>query len=145
MKLKILVAAMTAALSTGALATGDQSQRQSQGAAAAQSHAQSHSPEIVRQAQQQLSSKGYEIGTADGQFGPRTQEGVKKFQQAQNLNATGQLDRQTLAALGIDERAAVSGRAGGSGSMDSGMRSAPNPPASSSQGDSGVPDGSRAR
>lgn len=144
MKLKILVAAMTAALSTGALATGDQSQRQSQGATAAQSHAQAHSTETVRQAQQQLSNKGYEIGTADGQFGPRTQEGVKKFQQAQNLNATGQLDRKTLAALGIDERASVSGRSSGSG-MDSGARSAPNPPASSGQGDSGVPDGSRAR
>jgi len=53
----------------------------------------------VKQAQQQLKSKGYDAGPIDGIWGPQTQAAVKKFQEAKGMQASGQLDERTLAAL----------------------------------------------
>src|ERR1043165_5629582 len=53
----------------------------------------------VKQAQQALNDKGFNVGNPDGIAGPKTQAAVKKFQQQQNISASGQLDQQTLAAL----------------------------------------------
>jgi hypothetical protein len=58
--------------------------------------------DIVRRAQQALERAGYEIGTPDGQLGPRTIAAVKRFQTDRYLAVSGQLDEATLAALGID-------------------------------------------
>lgn len=145
MKLNILVATIAAALSAGALAAGDSSPRQSQGAPGshAQAQTQSQSPEVVKQAQQKLAQKGYEVGAADGQLGPRTQEGVKKFQEQQNLTATGRLDRQTLAALGVSAQGSPS-RSPESGSTP-GSSMGGNPGAGGSPGASGAPDRSSTR
>jgi photosystem II stability/assembly factor-like uncharacterized protein len=55
----------------------------------------------VRQAQAALDRAGYEIGTPDGQLGPRTVTAIKRFQTDRYLPVTGQLDETTLAALGI--------------------------------------------
>src|SRR5207248_7864343 len=60
------------------------------------------SDDIVRRAQQALERAGYEIGTPDGQLGPRTIAAVKRFQTDRYLAVSGQLDESTLAALGID-------------------------------------------
>ncbi len=60
------------------------------------------SDDIVRRAQQALERAGYEIGTPDGQLGPRTVAAVKRFQADRYLAVSGQLDEATLAALGID-------------------------------------------
>lgn len=57
--------------------------------------------ETVRQAQQALQEKGHDPGPIDGQMGPNTQQALQSFQQAQGLQATGQLDTETLGALGI--------------------------------------------
>lgn len=43
------------------------------------------------------------VGQADGKMGPKTQAALKEFQQQQGLQATGRLDAQTLAALGMGE------------------------------------------
>ncbi|WP_291298940.1 serine protease [Elioraea sp.] len=74
-------------------------------AAQAQSQAQSQaqgavSSETVSRAQQSLALLGYDTGGADGQLGPRTQSAIAAFQRDRSLPATGQLDGQTLAALG---------------------------------------------
>jgi photosystem II stability/assembly factor-like uncharacterized protein len=61
------------------------------------------SDDRVRQAQQALERAGYEIGTPDGQMGPRTLAAVKRFQTDRYLPVTGQLDETTLAALGITD------------------------------------------
>ncbi|WP_207792111.1 peptidoglycan-binding domain-containing protein [Siccirubricoccus phaeus] len=55
----------------------------------------------VRQAQEALNSRGFNAGTADGVWGPRTQEALTAFQQANNLEATGRLNAPTRQALNI--------------------------------------------
>ncbi len=57
--------------------------------------------DTVRRAQQALERAGYEIGTPDGQLGPRTVAAIKRFQTDRYLSVTGQLDDTTLAALGV--------------------------------------------
>ena len=59
------------------------------------------SDDSVRRAQQALERAGYEIGTPDGQMGPRTVAAIKRFQTDRYLSVTGQLDETTLAALGV--------------------------------------------
>jgi len=54
----------------------------------------------VRQAQKQLSQKGYNV-QVDGKQGPRTEAAIRKFQNDNDKEVTGQLDDQTLDALGI--------------------------------------------
>ncbi len=53
----------------------------------------------VSQIQQMLADKGYKVGTVDGQMGAKTKTALKQFQQSQGLQASGQIDAQTLAAL----------------------------------------------
>jgi len=55
----------------------------------------------VREAQQALNQRGFQAGPPDGFIGPTTQVAVRNFQASANLQVTGQLDRQTLDALGI--------------------------------------------
>jgi photosystem II stability/assembly factor-like uncharacterized protein len=61
----------------------------------------------VRRAQEALDRAGYEIGTPDGQLGPRTVAAIKRFQTDRYLPVTGQLDETTLAALGVGNATAV--------------------------------------
>jgi peptidoglycan hydrolase-like protein with peptidoglycan-binding domain len=53
----------------------------------------------LQEAQQQLSHLGYDPGTADGVYGPRTRQALEAFQRARNLPVTGQLDTATLQEL----------------------------------------------
>src|SRR5205085_4487863 len=50
------------------------------------------SDDIVRRVQQALERAGYEIGTPDGQLGPRTIAAVKRFETDRYLAVPGQLD-----------------------------------------------------
>jgi len=59
---------------------------------------------LVRNVQQALNDKGYNAGPTDGQWGPATEDAVKKFQRASGLPETGQLERPTLNALGVAPR-----------------------------------------
>ena len=56
---------------------------------------------LVRSVQQALNDKGYNAGPVDGQWGPSTENAVMRFQQASGLPQTGDLERSTLAALGV--------------------------------------------
>lgn len=60
-----------------------------------------YDPTLVRDVQQALNDKGYSAGPADGQWGPNTENAVKRFQQASGLSQTGELDGSTMAALGV--------------------------------------------
>jgi hypothetical protein len=51
--------------------------------------------------QVQLKQLGYYGGDIDGQIGPGTQKAIAKFQAAQGLAVTGQINQATLKALGI--------------------------------------------
>ena len=56
---------------------------------------------VIRQAQRALKRKDYTPGPADGVVGPRTQAALKRYQEAERLEATGELNRDTLVRLGV--------------------------------------------
>jgi peptidoglycan hydrolase-like protein with peptidoglycan-binding domain len=56
----------------------------------------------VRNVQARLRALGFYRGAADGIWGAGTQAAVERFQQGRGLQASGQLNPATLAALGLD-------------------------------------------
>jgi len=58
-------------------------------------------PGMIRNVQQTLQQDGSYHGSVDGVWGPSTQAAVRGYQQHHNLNATGQLDQDTLAAMNL--------------------------------------------
>ena len=57
--------------------------------------------DTVRAAQTALSRYGYDPGPVDGTFTSSTKEAVMQFQQSRGIRTTGELDSQTVSALGI--------------------------------------------
>jgi peptidoglycan hydrolase-like protein with peptidoglycan-binding domain len=134
-KLSYLLLASATAVSFSASAAGNQKQSQGQsdqtqaqsgqsqqGGASAQG---SQSPDTVKQAQEKLSAAGMDTGPADGKLGPKTQAAVKEYQQSKGIQASGKLDQQTLAALGVgaSSGSASSGSTGSSSGASSGASS----------------------
>ncbi|OGW49164.1 MAG: hypothetical protein A2078_04325 [Nitrospirae bacterium GWC2_57_9] len=74
--------------------------------------AMTQDPATVKQVQQALSNQGFDPGPADGKWGSKSQGALKKFQQSQGMQASGQLDQQTLASLGVSGAAAGGGGQG---------------------------------
>jgi murein L,D-transpeptidase YcbB/YkuD len=105
--------ATAAAFSMTAYAGGDKheaQQSQSQSipqSESAQSQTQAQNPELVKQAQEKLSAAGHDAGQPDGVMGPQTQTALKEFQQSKGLEASGKLDQETVAALGVEEGAST--------------------------------------
>ena len=81
-------------------AMSDSSQRDSARGAGA-----SNTSSLVRDAQDALQKKGYDVGQIDGVMGPKTSAALREFQQAQGLSASGSLDQQTLSALDVQSDA----------------------------------------
>lgn len=75
----------------------------------------------IRRIQTALDHKGFNVKRADGKWGPETEAAVKRFQQKQNLQGNGQLDQQTLGALGVNMSAQQGSATTGSGSHEKGM------------------------
>lgn len=65
--------------------------------------------ETVRQVQKILNDRGFRTGGVDGRMGPQTQAALVNFQRAEKLQPTGKLDKQTLAALGVQKTDAAAG------------------------------------
>lgn len=63
-----------------------------------------HDRAIVAAAQRALQAEGYDPGPTDGGLRTQTTEALKQAQQDRELEPTGQLDRRTVAALGIPLR-----------------------------------------
>jgi len=55
----------------------------------------------VREVQQALNQRGFQAGPPDGFISPATEVALRNFQASANLYASGQVNRQTLDALGI--------------------------------------------
>jgi peptidoglycan hydrolase-like protein with peptidoglycan-binding domain len=93
----------------------------------------------IKQAQEKLSSKGHDV-QADGVLGPKTQAALKEFQQKEGIQASGRLDQDTLAALGVDEGSAGTGSS--SPASSTGSSSASGSSSDSSNSSSGAPSSS---
>jgi len=59
----------------------------------------------VRRVQRRLSELGYPVKGADGEFGPETRTALRNYQRDKNLNATGDIDDETLSSLDADSGA----------------------------------------
>jgi peptidoglycan hydrolase-like protein with peptidoglycan-binding domain len=57
--------------------------------------------DLIRSAQQALNDQGFDAGAVDGIYGPHTRSAVRDFQQAKGITQNGNLDRETLAKLGV--------------------------------------------
>jgi peptidoglycan hydrolase-like protein with peptidoglycan-binding domain len=97
------------ALTAAIPATAQQSGSNQPPAAQQTMQEQNLSKDEIRQVQQSLDQKGFTVGQPDGVLGPETKNAIKEFQQKQGWNATGELDAQTLSALGVS----TTGQAGG--------------------------------
>jgi peptidoglycan hydrolase-like protein with peptidoglycan-binding domain len=62
------------------------------------------SQDDIRQAQTALQQKGFDPGPINGVMGQQTKNAITDFQRQQNLTASGVLDGQTAAALGISNQ-----------------------------------------
>jgi sporulation protein YlmC with PRC-barrel domain len=60
------------------------------------------SADQIRKIQQKLNQVGFHAGQVDGNWSSQTQTAMKNFQQTKKINATGQIDEQTLDELGLD-------------------------------------------
>lgn len=135
MKLTPFAVAVAAAFSMSAIAADDkQKDAQSQGAQSSQTQsaqqgsqssqqASSQSQEMVKQAQEKLSAAGHDAGEPDGIMGPKTQSALKEFQESKGLQASGELDQKTMAALGMSEGSSSSGGSSSGGSSSGGSSS----------------------
>ena len=56
--------------------------------------------ERISRVQQALQRKGFDPGPIDGVLGPMTREAVRGYQDRYGMPATGEIDNQTLYALG---------------------------------------------
>ncbi len=92
--------------SNSAVQTGAAGSSTAQSGMAAQSSAASgqnsieRNDQVVRDVQQNLNQNGEHVAV-DGQWGPQTQRAVRDFQQSKGIQANGQLNHQTLQALGV--------------------------------------------
>jgi murein L,D-transpeptidase YcbB/YkuD len=73
------------------------------------------SEDDIRRLQQALADQGHDL-EVDGIWGPNTQTALREFQERQGMDATGQLDQETLSALDIqtDGTAEADGMGGSS-------------------------------
>lgn len=120
---------------TSAAVSPDERARGSEMSSMSHRQAQSDVPppvdsETVRHVQQALSDQGHKVNV-DGIWGDRTHEALKEYQSDKHLNASGQLDGETFAALGLTEGAQQTASASSSQSQSPSS-------SSSQQGQSGL-------
>src|SRR5262249_16571594 len=85
-------------------ASGAQLNERDRGSAGARSGAAMNlSVEEIREVQQVLVRDGFDV-EVDGRLGPKTHEALISFQRKNGLQATGQIDSQTVTKLGVNVR-----------------------------------------
>lgn len=73
-------------------------------------HEQKYGPATVRKVQATLNARGFKAGAPNGTLGETTSTALKAFQKSEGMAVTGRLNPRTLAALGIEEDSASTGR-----------------------------------
>jgi putative membrane protein len=92
---------------TGGAGSNSQTQSSAQSGQSGQSQAASVNLDRgqIREVQRALDQKGVKAGRADGIMGRETESALRSFQQREGLQATGQINQQTLAKLGLNDLA----------------------------------------
>lgn len=132
MKVRFLMAAGAALLMPlGALAAIDPVEAPA-GTAPQQAPAENPYADFNKRVQEKLHELGFYSGPVNGDFGPNTQAALAQFQLSIPLPASGSLDEQTVAALGLerDDSAASVGSSGeptGAMPQQPAAESSPNP------------------
>jgi peptidoglycan hydrolase-like protein with peptidoglycan-binding domain len=87
------------------------------------------SPAGIRQIQQELNKRGYDVGRVDGQWGDNTAKAAANFQQANGLEPNGKPDVNLIAVLGGTQEifSGRSGQTSGGGNMRWAQESATGP------------------
>jgi hypothetical protein len=84
------------------------------------------SEDLVRSVQEALGEQGHEV-SVDGIKGPETSQALEQFQESEGLQASGEIDEDTLRALGLEDEAAEFAAAeeqqNGAGAQPEGMGS----------------------
>ena len=65
---------------------------------------------LIREVQEKLHKHGFDAGPVNGDLSGKTQAALAQFQLARGVPASGQLDDQTLAELGVSRSAASPAR-----------------------------------
>jgi peptidoglycan hydrolase-like protein with peptidoglycan-binding domain len=92
---------------------------------------QQWSADDIKKVQQALKEKGHDPGAVDGVMSSKTQQALREFQQKNGLQATGTLNAETAAKLGIS--------AGGKSSPGAGGKSSPGEPGAGGRSSPGEP------
>ena len=59
-------------------------------------------PELIQQVQQSLKDAGHDAGPVDGVWGEQTRQALREYQEAKDIEPTGELTVQTLSEMGIE-------------------------------------------
>ncbi|MBF0307874.1 MAG: peptidoglycan-binding protein [Alphaproteobacteria bacterium] len=59
-------------------------------------------PSTVRQIQQALNEKGFDVGEADGEWTRQSADAMRKFQESAGLDQTGNVNFSSIAALNVE-------------------------------------------
>lgn len=59
-------------------------------------------PSTVRQIQQALNEKGFDVGEANGEWSQQSADAMRKFQESAGLDPTGNVNFSTIAALNVE-------------------------------------------
>jgi len=73
--------------------------------------AQDPTTDFIKRVQEELNAQGFNAGPVNGDFGAQMQAALAQFQLSRALPASGQLDVDTLLALGVARDATASGGA----------------------------------
>ena len=102
MKTAIPFALVGALMISPAFGAGsDKSSSSSMSGTGSQANMSGMDQQTVMQVQQHLKQQGYDVGAVDGKMGPQTKQALQNFQRDKNIQSSGQLNQQTMAALGM--------------------------------------------
>jgi len=127
--------------SGGASSAGAYDSKSGRSAAARGGAGMSGNSEQVKAIQQALKDQGHDPGEIDGIMGPKTQAALRDYQQKQGLKATGRLDSETSAKLGVEAKTSAAPSSSSSSpaaSPSTGSSSAPASSDTKSKADTGM-------
>lgn len=95
------------AVESGAMQQGAEQSMQQEPAMGQEQAQQTSKPknlseDDIRQIQEALKEAGHDPGQVDGIWGPETEQALRAFEQEKGIESTGELNDETLSALGLE-------------------------------------------